>query len=450
MTVPHFKSSFASSGGAALQNRAEPYRRSGRSRGSRKALCLWLPTFELRLELVRSPELDATSVALLAQGESTRREIWQVSERASFAGVEQGQLISEAVGLCPSLTLLEPDPAHYSATVGELTEAISEVSPIVEPAEAGRIYVGMDGLERLYGPPENQVRKVYEALLRVFPRPLVAATRVGMAPGKFGAWVAAVSSRPGRPCMIAEDGLQQFLRSQSVSALPVDAIIIQRLKRLGIQTLGALSSFREPSLIRQFGLQGRDMLAWATGQRVDIVRATYQPKPIRAALDFPLPIGQIETLHGALVRLLERALARPARRSRGIVGVRMGARLEEGGSWAAEVILKEPAGSPEPIARPLKAKMAITPPPRAVESFFVEFFRYGPSTSQAGLFDRKEANGRAADGRVLTSGSIPTPLRNAIRELKLRIGYSPLYRVVEMDPWSRIPERRHALLNFDP
>ena len=25
-----------------------------------------------------------------------------------------------------------------------------------------------------------------------------------------------------------------------------------------------------------------------------------------------------------------------------------------------------------------------------------------------------------------------------------------LGRVVEIDPWSRIPERRHALLNFDP
>ena len=37
--------------------------------GSQTALCLWLPTFELRLELVRSPDLDATSVALLSSGE---------------------------------------------------------------------------------------------------------------------------------------------------------------------------------------------------------------------------------------------------------------------------------------------------------------------------------------------------------------------------------------------
>ncbi len=41
-------------------------------------------------------------------------------------------------------------------------------------------------------------------------------------------------------------------------------------------------------------------------------------------------------------------------------------------------------------------------------------------------------------------------LREALRELKLKIGHSPLYRVVEVDPWSRIPERRHALMALEP
>ena len=116
--------------------------------GSRQALCLWLPTFELRLELVRSPALDATSVALLAPGESTRRTLWQVSERAHDAGVRPGQLISQAVSLCPSLTLLEPDPAHYDAAVDAMLEVLGELTPVVEPAGRGRIFLGIDGLRR--------------------------------------------------------------------------------------------------------------------------------------------------------------------------------------------------------------------------------------------------------------------------------------------------------------
>ena len=136
--------------------------------GSRHALCLWLPTFELRLELVRSPELDSTSVALLSPNENVRRTVWQVSERASHAGVRPGQLVSQAVSLNPSLTFLEPDPAHYDATQEELLEALAELSPVIEPAGRGRVFVGMDGLGRLYGSPPRQVERALRVLLRVY------------------------------------------------------------------------------------------------------------------------------------------------------------------------------------------------------------------------------------------------------------------------------------------
>jgi nucleotidyltransferase/DNA polymerase involved in DNA repair len=106
------------------------------------------------LELVRSPALDSTSVALLAPGESTRRTIWQVSERAHEAGVRPGQLVSQAVSLCTSLTLLEPDPAHYDAAVDTMLEALGELTPILEPAGRGRVFLGMDGLGRLFGSPQ--------------------------------------------------------------------------------------------------------------------------------------------------------------------------------------------------------------------------------------------------------------------------------------------------------
>ncbi len=418
--------------------------------GSRRALCLWLPTFELRLELVRSPELDATSVALLAPGEGVRKEIWQVSERAWEAGVRPDMLLSQALSLCPDLTLLEPDPAHYDATQEEMLEALSGLSPVIEPSGRGRVFVGTDGLERLYGSPVHQVRRSLQTLLGVFPKPLVAATRAGWAVGKFGAWVAAVSARPGRPVIVPEHGLSAFLARCPVSSLPVDGLMVQRLERLKIGTLGDLARLPEPALVGQFGDEGRQARTWATGQRIDPVRPWHRPRPIRVSLDFPTPVGQVETLHGALDRLLERGLSRPTRRGRSVQGVRMGARLEGGGSWVVEVVLREATAERDRIAFPLRSRMALSPPPRAVETLLVEFFQFGAPSSQAGLFDRKEANGRAAEGRELVDGAVPDALRDAVKELKLKLGYSPLYRVVEVDPWSRIPERRHALLNFDP
>lgn len=431
-------------------------RRSSASReashlpGSRQALCLWLPTFELRLELVRTPELDATSVALLSPGEGTRRTLWQVSERASEAGVRPGQLVSQAISLCPSLTLLEPDPGHYDAAQEEMVESLMALSPIVEPAGRGRIFLGMDGLERLHGPPLRQSRVALQALLQIFPRPLVAATRAGLAPGKFGSWVAATRAGPGRPILVGEAKLPAFLADCPVSVLPVDPLMVQRLERLGITTLKALTALPETALVGQFGEEGRKALAWSTGRRLDPVRPLHRPRPIRVSLSFPTPSGRRETLHGALDRLMEKALSRPARKGRSVQGVRLRARLEGGGSWSVESIIREPTARKEALSFPLKGKMAISPPPRAVESLALELFQFGAATTQAGFFDRKEAAGRETGGMALDEGAVPPALQDAVRELKLKLGFSPLYRVVEMDPWSRIPERRYALLNFEP
>ena len=42
-------------------------------------------------------------------------------------------------------------------------------------------------------------------------------------------------------------------------------------------------------------------------------------------------------------------------------------------------------------------------------------------------------------------------LDDAIRQLRARLGQRPLiYRVREVEPWSRIPERRRALVAYDP
>lgn len=431
-------------------NRPLSSREASRLPGSRQALCLWLPTFELRLELVRAPELDATSVALLFPGEGTRRTLWQVSERGAEAGVRPGQMVSQAISLCPSLTLLEPDPDHYDAAQEEMVESLTALSPIVEPAGRGRIFLGMDGLERLHGPPYRQVMVALQALLQLFPRPLVAAIRAGMAPGKFGAWVAATRSGPGKPVLVSESELPAFLADCPVSVLPVAPLMIQRLERLGIITLESLKALPETALVGQFGEEGRKALAWSTGERLDPVRPLHRPRPIRVSLSFPTPSGRREALNGALDRLMEKALARPARQGRSVQGVRLRARLEGGGSWSVESVIREPTARKEALSFPLRGKISISPPPRAVESLALELFQFGAATSQTGFFDRGEVADREAGGTALNEGTVPPSLREAVRELKLKLGFSPLYRVVEMDPWSRIPERRYALLNFEP
>lgn len=423
------------------------------SNSSRMALCLWLPTFELRLELVRAPELDRTSVALLAADAMRRPEIFQASERAGTAGVRPGQTVAHALSLCPGLTLLEPDPIHYDEAQATVLETLSSITPIVCPGDhRGVVFLGMDGMERLYGSPPTQIRTVLRALFDVLPAHLVAAIRVGFAPGTFAAWAAAVRSRPGSPVVVdgEREALARFLAPCPIQALPVPESMRARLERLGVTTLGALTQLSTPALVAQFGAVARDARARACGERIDPVRSVHRPRTIRVHLELADPTGRIQVLSSAIDRLLERGLARPERQGRSIQALHLSAHLEGGGSWSREVVPRVATAARDELARMLRSRMEPDPPTRAVTALTLEFTRFGAPAHQDDLFSRAEQSGRDQAGRNLSEGRIPDALREAVLELKLRLGHSPLYRVVEVDPWSRIPERRHALMNFDP
>ena len=321
---------------------------------SRTSLCLWLPTFELRLELVRAPELDTTSVALLTPGDlRERREIWQVSERAAQAGVRPGMRVPRAVSLCPSLTLLESDPTHYGAATQEVLGILETVSPIVQTVgRQGVFHVGMDGLERLYGSPRTQVGSGSSHYSGGPSTPPRSSHSGREGPRTLRSMGCCRLGSPGKPLWLVEEGeLDRFLAPHPISALPIPEEMpeemLERLERLDICTLGALGELPASALMRHFGPAGREVRALARGERIDPVRPLHRPRPIRVSLDFPSPVSEREALHRGVDRLLERGLNRPERRDRNIRGIRAGGYLEEGGSWEVEVTLREPSARRE-------------------------------------------------------------------------------------------------------
>jgi nucleotidyltransferase/DNA polymerase involved in DNA repair len=126
------------------------------------AACCWIPLFALRCELARMAALafSTLSLPLALLSPDTGRRLWQVSPVARRAGVKPGMTVSQAIGLCPTLKLCEPDPVHYDEQFSRLVAALTAVSPVVEPAELGRVFVGTDGLEGLYGSPEEIVEMI--------------------------------------------------------------------------------------------------------------------------------------------------------------------------------------------------------------------------------------------------------------------------------------------------
>ncbi len=403
------------------------------------AACCWIPLFALRCEVARRPELASRPQPLALLAPHAGRRLWQVAPLARRAGVRPGMTVNQAIGLCPTLKLCEPDPVHYDEQFARLVAALVTVSPVVEPSELGRAYVGTDGLEGLYGKPEKIVETIMGEM-RSAHTPH-SALRVGWGKGKFVSWVAATRARPGAAVIVRAGEEEQFLSVQPLAALPLDPDTHRRLRQLGIKTLGALAAIPEEAVVSQFGRAGRRLWRLAAGRISEPVMGQAAPEPIVAALAFFSPVGELELLGHAMDNLIERALRDPRRSGWRVQVVRLRAELEHGASWLAAATLKDPSAVRERIAAPLKTQLERSPPAGAVERLVVEFTGFAPGTTELQLFAR-DANAAARAGRRRA-------LRSAAREIALRIKRPMLYHVIEVQPWSRLPERRYALIDFD-
>src|SRR6266576_4148694 len=417
------------------------------------AACCWIPLFALRCETARRPELASLPVALLSPDDT--RRLWQVAPLARRAGVKPGMTVSQAIGLCPALKLCEPDPVHYDEQFTQLVAALGTVSPVVEPVELGRVFVGTDGLEGLYGGPEEIVEAIKRGMRNAergtdeesplacsaFPLPR-SAFRVGWGIGKFVSWVAATRARPGEAVIVQPGEEAKFLASQPLAVLPLDPDTHRRLLQLGVKTLGALVALPEEAVVSQFGGAGRQLWRLAAGLVAEPVVGRIVPEPIVAALTFFTPVGERDLLAHALDKLVDRALGDPRRSGWRVQVVRVHAELEHGASWLVTATLKDPSATRERIAAPLKTQFERSPPAGAVERLVVEFPAFAPGTAELQLFAR-DAGAAARAGRRRA-------LQSAAREIALRIRRPMLYHVIEVQPWSRLPERRYALIDFEP
>src|SRR5260221_7471154 len=293
-----------------------------RSSTSSLAACVWIPLFPLRCEEARQGGLANYPTALLAP--DTTRKLWQVSSLARHAGVKPGMTVSQAIGLCPTLRLIEPDPVHYDERFARLLAALNEISPVIESGELGLAYVGCDGLEGIFGSPGKIVDAI-ECVVRG-----TWCVRIGWGRGKFAAWVAASRAKPDEAIVVPPGGERKFLSTQPIAVLSLDPDTHRRLRQLGIRTLGALAALPEEAVMAQFGAVGRRLWRLAAGHIVEPVVGGVAPQPIVAGLTFFTPVGERDLIE----RAPDQVIAAPLKEPRTIGWRGQAVRLvPELGSW---------------------------------------------------------------------------------------------------------------------
>jgi protein ImuB len=386
---------------------------------------LVVPRFAFSITAARQGGVAADVPAALAPEPGGQPLVGEPSAAAAAAGVRAGMGVSEALALCPRLALLPPDPLAVAAAAEELLVRLENLGLAVEPAGAGRALAATGPVERLYG----GLRAVLAELQRCAP-----PGRVGAAPGRFAALVAARRARPGRPLAIAAGELPELLAPLPLAVLGddggVDPELVRALERLGIDRLGALARLERLTVRDRFGPAGER--AWRLASGRDDAPLTPRPLPqiLRESIALPDAAATEGALDHALRVLVERLLARPERRGREPRILRLGARLVGGGSWACEAALREPTAEAARIRLVLQGKLRLLPAP--AQELAVEIADLAPGNRQGSLV--REA-GEARRAR----------LADAVSQVRAALGEDAALQIVEVAASSRLPERRFGL-----
>src|SRR5256714_11471202 len=112
--------------------------------------CIVIPGCELRVALQRRPRLRLEPAAL-APEPGAEPLLGPVTAAAEAAGVEPGMRLGEALATCPSLQLVDPDPAAAEEAWEGIVRRLEDAGIAVESAAPGCAYFETRGVERLYG-----------------------------------------------------------------------------------------------------------------------------------------------------------------------------------------------------------------------------------------------------------------------------------------------------------
>ena len=386
-----------------------------------------IPAFDLRSALRLRPGLQAKPAAL-APLPGTEPLLGSVTGAAEVKGVRPGMRLGEALALCPELELVEQDPATAEQAWEEILRRLEDAGFAVEPVAAGTVYFETRGVERLYGGLEPALKRALAAVGTIWD------ARAGAAERRFAALAAASVARPGQALIVSDDRARSFLAPLPLTLLPLERGRYEELEALGVRKLGQLAELPRGAVAERLGPDGRRAWGLARGGTAARVRGRRPPAVVSASLEFPEAVGNELTLRRALAGLIETALARPERRDRFVRKVALAARLESGGSWRRTLTLREPSADPDRIRVALAPRLAELPAP--IGELRLE------------LVELTEPTGHQLE--LLAAGAEDrSRLRNGLRQVRASTGSGSVCTVVEVAPWSRIPETRALFVPRD-
>ena len=386
-----------------------------------RVLCVLLAHFPWKCEVRRNPALEGRP-GVVTYTSGSRKLVLDWSP--GLEDLQRDMPLQQALAHHGDAELLQADIPFYRAVYNDLLDALEEKSPLVEGPEPGLVYIGVDGLHLIYPDDDSLLKAVREAIPGTF------AHQFGIAGNKFLAYLAARRSPPGGHRVLTGD-IGSFLNKLPCDVLPVSMKSKNRLHDFGIHTLAQAAALPPGPIQSQFGPEGLRIRELARGYDDTPLYPRMMEEAIEESTALASVTVSLEAILVAVELMLVRVFVKIGHRGMGIRSLILRTRTWNAENWERTVQFKEPSMDIKSTLSRIKRILEDYPQPGPVEHVGMSITRLGyPQGRQKSLFSKIRARDH---------------LMNDIRQLEFRLGNPQVFMVKEVEPWSRIPERRYAL-----
>lgn len=267
-----------------------------------------IDAFYASVELLRRPELRGRPV--IVSGSGPRAVVTTASYEARRFGIGSAMPTSRARRLCPDAVLIPPDFTAYREASQRVFALIRAMGVEVEGAGLDEAYLDLTGMLSPRAAMRRLVNDIHEKT------GLTAS--IGIGPNKLVAKVCSDAEKPrGFVVMTREEACERFGSAPPGLVPGIGPKTAEKLTRMGITTLRALSEFDEESLAEAFGPRhGRDLVRRARFEHDGPVSSVRIAKSESRETTFDVDVADLAEMEGHMARLAEQLCERLVKQDR--------------------------------------------------------------------------------------------------------------------------------------
>lgn len=234
-------------------------------------MCVDLNAFYPSCEELRDPGLKGKPHAVIMTDqkdkEITKGVVSSCSYGARRYGVNSAMPLSKAKLLCPDLILRPVNISYYSEVSKVVMKILAEFADVLEQSSIDEAFLDCT-LKNGHGAPEDLAMKIKD---RIKDKCGLLCS-IGVTSTKSSAKIASDYKKPDGLTVVYPYNLAKFLEPLEVNKVAgIGPKTHERLKEMGIDTLGQLAKADVKKLVEKFGVNGQWMWDVANGRDEELV-----------------------------------------------------------------------------------------------------------------------------------------------------------------------------------